>query len=375
MSHAFCSIIAKNYLPQANVLINSLRRHNPDAVFFLLIVDATINNHYDDDFVKILSPHDLSLNQDSLSKMHLIYDVVEFSTSMKPSLLKHILGLGFNTATFLDPDIQVFGPLNYAIEKAQENHIVVTPHRLTPTQNYRDEIIFLKYGVFNLGFICVSKESLQFLEWWESRLETGATRFEFSDIFTDQKWVNLLPAYFNYHVLRHPGYNVAPWNLDERDFSATGQNFWVGNEPLIFIHFSQMSGLLVRGGLNQDWLEKLSSIKMQTSNLTFFLSRVSDYVANLQDSSRFMIHSEDLSSESQVFSSKRPSYRAKLILGIESGASMSLNGNLGKRNLLDTITIELSRFHTFQLLNQSLRADWSKFIKKCRTLFSRSRSR
>jgi hypothetical protein len=307
--------------------------------------------------------------------MYLIYDVVEFSTSLKPSLLKHILGLGFDTATFLDPDIQVFGPLNYAIEKAQENHIVVTPHRLTPTQNYRDEIIFLKYGIFNLGFICVSKESLPFLEWWESRLKTGATRFEFSDVFTDQKWLNLLPAYFNYHVIRHPGYNVAPWNLDERDLTATGQNFWVNDQPLIFIHFSQMSGLLVRGNLTKDWLEKLTSINMQSSNLTFFLGRISDYVAYLCDSSRFMIHSEHLIPNSQVFSSKRPSYRAKLIHAIESGSSISFNRKLGKRNLMDTITMALSRFHTFQLLNQSLLADWNKIIKRCRALFSWNRTR
>ena len=62
-------------------------------------------------------------------------------------------------------------------------------------------------------------------------------------LFVDQKWINLVPCYFNsVQILKHPGCNAAYWNLHERTLSqAQGALVVNGTETLIFFHFSGIS--------------------------------------------------------------------------------------------------------------------------------------
>ena len=57
-------------------------------------------------------------------------------------------------------------------------------------------------------------------------------------IFTDQKWVDLAPGFFPTTILRHPGYNVAPWNFSTRPLTRRQGLFEANGESLRFLHFS-----------------------------------------------------------------------------------------------------------------------------------------
>jgi hypothetical protein len=58
----------------------------------------------------------------------------------------------------------------------------------------------------------------------------------------DQNWLNFVPLFFNnVQVLRHPGCNVAYWNLHERRVEKKDNDYIVNEEPLIFFHFSGYS--------------------------------------------------------------------------------------------------------------------------------------
>ena len=68
-------------------------------------------------------------------------------------------------------------------------------------------------------------------------------------LFTDQKWGNFLPTFYDDVVIsRHPGMNVANWNLENRDlsFNSDGECL-VNGERLILYHFSKAktAGLLM----------------------------------------------------------------------------------------------------------------------------------
>ena len=72
------------------------------------------------------------------------------------------------------------------------------------------------------------------------RLETKAYIHFAKGMFTDQIWINFAPLLFEkVHILRHPGYNMAYWNLHERMLSDS-RTVVKNSEStqLIFFHFS-----------------------------------------------------------------------------------------------------------------------------------------
>ena len=70
---------------------------------------------------------------------------------------------------YIDPDMVVFDRLDPVHEALQDHAIVVTPASMTPVlDGHRpDDIEFLRVGVFNLGFVAVSRtdEARRFLRW------------------------------------------------------------------------------------------------------------------------------------------------------------------------------------------------------------------
>ena len=58
-------------------------------------------------------------------------------------------------------------------------------------------------------------------------------------MFTDQRWVDFVPSFFDHYILKDPGYNVAYWNLHgrARDAPTAIDISWTAS-PLRFFHFS-----------------------------------------------------------------------------------------------------------------------------------------
>ena len=289
--NAACSIIASNYAPQARYLIESLRVTNPELKFLLLVTDSAVlpDPFFSD--VDIIFPHSLNIDTEKMTLMTLLYDKVEFATALKPFLLSYILNQStdFETVTFLDPDIEVFASLELGIELAKVNTVALTPHRLKPTSVTNspfDETELLRYGTFNLGYICVSKEAKLMLEWWKNKLELQCTRFPDSDVFKDQKWINLLPGYFDFAIVRNSGYNVSSWNIDERSISKQENIYFAGSDRIVFIHYSQMSGELAKGGETPHW--KSNSIKNDLASQLLIGELTANYARKLQEYSRYL---------------------------------------------------------------------------------------
>lgn len=237
-----CSIVARNYLPQARVLASSWARHNPGAPLELLVLDD-VDEVVDDEvepFV-VVRPDELTIDEAAWQEMAFIYELTEFATAVKPALLDLMRRRHGGPVAYIDPDIEVFGPLDQAAGLAREHAIVLTPHMLEPMDDdgrRPSEHDILGCGVYNLGFICVGDGSEPFLDWWGQRLRYHAVVDVQSSLFTDQRWVDFVPAYFDFVALRNPAYNVAYWNLPERILHEEAGRWFVDDEPLVFFHYS-----------------------------------------------------------------------------------------------------------------------------------------
>jgi hypothetical protein len=250
MNRAACTIVSLNYLPYARTLCASYLSFHPDHKFYVLLVDR-LPEGFDvsQESFELVLVEDLGIP--GFESIAFKYGLLELNTTVKPTFLKTILARGVDQIIYLDPDILICSALDPVYEAVTASAIVLTPHSTSPNEaGAYSEMLLLVDGVFNLGFIAVSKtaEAERFLEWWEHRCLTLGYSERWAGLFVDQKWINLVPCYFeSVKILKHPGCNVAYWNLHERRLEQTENKSWIvnGSVPLIFFHFS---GISVDGG-------------------------------------------------------------------------------------------------------------------------------
>jgi glycosyltransferase involved in cell wall biosynthesis len=239
---AACTIVAHNYVPMASVLAESLFEVHPEIVMHTIVIDHPAL------VVNLEIPHSLVLSIDQIDlkannypTQASIYDVTEFATSIKPFVLEQLL-CDFDVVLYLDPDIQIFSSLASIINNTYEHGWSLTPHVTKPYKNRKagpPEKEVMGAGIYNLGYIGVSRSSMSMLHWWQEHLSRDAIIDQSSQLFTDQRWIDLAVPIFRPYIEFGTSYNVAYWNLDHRVLAQNGENcFEVDGQPLVFFHFS-----------------------------------------------------------------------------------------------------------------------------------------
>lgn len=244
--HVYTSA-ACNYIPKVRALVESIKKYHPDWVVHLALSDEV--------------PAGLDLSAEPFDEIHPIssldipnangwafcHTIVELSTAIKPFLLARLLDRPDCAGViYLDPDTVLFSPLNDVLEAIQHSNIALTPHQVTPEPTLAaimdNEISSLKHGIYNLGFLAVAPTEIgkQFARWWSDRLYYFCRAEIHNGLFTDQRWIDLVPAFFEgVCILRTSRLNVAPWNITTRQ--VTGElpdNVMVDGQPLGFYHFT-----------------------------------------------------------------------------------------------------------------------------------------
>lgn len=259
MSSYYFTSITANYFAKARILCTTLKEHNQDAIFVLGIADKL------PEFIDLQKePFDYVIYADSISSIEnkdiffFKHTVTELCTAVKPFIALEIIErFNADKVIYLDPDIAVFSDFKELEGLLDKYSILLTPHQLEPEDDdsyiISNEILFLKRGTYNLGFFAVKadREGTSFLEWWRDRLEKYCfdDNYELIDLlerdhllgmFTDQKWMDLVPAFFNnYYIIKDPGYNVCTWNMTRRVLKKGKDGlFYVNDKLLRFFHFS-----------------------------------------------------------------------------------------------------------------------------------------
>jgi len=198
---AFTSV-SLNYLPKARVLAHSLKRHHPGASFHLVLSDALPQWLADSPapFDSILPIGQLPVP--NLKGWIFQHSRVELCTAVKGEACRWLAQRYPNEPLFyFDPDIVVLEPLDSLCAELQRADILLTPHLLEPETDLEavldNEVCALQHGVFNLGFLGLAPtpEARRFIDWGAQRLNTLCYAEIDRGLFTDQRWVDLAPAF------------------------------------------------------------------------------------------------------------------------------------------------------------------------------------
>lgn len=249
MKKCICFIFDKNYAYQGEQAILSAKKHNPEHTTILLT----------DDLKQQIA--DIQINKDNLSLQDNTWltvgrvSVVEYALSI----------LNFDTAIFIDGDTYTYNSYSDLQNAAENNSMVVIPHITKPLPNDQyvpqNRIISLS-GNYNTGVWAASKNGLDFIRWW--REQTALFPITRSDLglVNEQGWLRFAGDFdSNTKIFRHPGYNVAYWNIKQRELSNNNGTILIDNQPLCVMHFSglkselcpsQMSVFQTRYTLQED---------------------------------------------------------------------------------------------------------------------------
>jgi hypothetical protein len=236
MYYVFCTIIDKYFLFKGLTLYSSLQKHCKHFRLYVLCMDEIVYG--------LLSRMDLpglelikleEIEDERLLSVKSNRTTAEYCWTCKPYLCLHVLQQRMaDSVVYLDADLFFFSDPYPMYEEIADSSIAIIKHRF-PVEAYTKKV-----GRFNSGFVCFrrDKEGLQCLgEWQEDVIEWCFNRFE-ENRSGDQFYLNKWPARFNHLLsIKHPGVNVAPWNVKYSKVEEKDGQLYVNDEPLIFYHF------------------------------------------------------------------------------------------------------------------------------------------
>ena len=253
----FCSVITRNYLPYARVLMASVRRHYPESDRHMLIADLSGDSSavQEPDFTVHSSQ---VLRRPGYLNRAFVNEPGAFCAMLKPAFLSWILRhTGADTGLFVDSDSCFYHAPDALIEAARNAPFVLTPHILGPIRNpdaLRNDGAIARSGTYNSGLFTARNDptGLAILDWWADGMWTDA--WQNQAYSWDQIWTPLIRQLFpSTAVFSEATYNVAYWNAPERTVTRDGQGrFMLGQSPLCHFHFSffdyTQPDMLVRHG-------------------------------------------------------------------------------------------------------------------------------
>lgn len=244
------TIVTNDYLPQALALKKSLLDNNPDYKFIIALLDDLsavqeyLNNFNNSNIIELNK-----IGLENFNEMLNKYSAFEMSCALKPFVAKYLI-INYNPSilAYFDSDILIFNSLSELLQ-IDNSAMLVTPHCCTPVNrfdNHEMDLKLLNYGLYNAGFfVCypAHNQTLEILSWWADKLKTECTTDLCNGKFVDQVWMNLMPIYFTgVKIFNHLGYNVALWNLSEREINVENDEFIINNNSKVKLTFFHYSG-------------------------------------------------------------------------------------------------------------------------------------
>lgn len=224
---AICFIFDTRYIDHGKHAILSAKKYNSDYTTILLTDNTEIVKLAD---IQV-SPKDIDLPIENWLTVGRVA-IVEFALSK----------LGFDTAIFVDGDTYSYSDYS-ELQNLTENHsLVVIPHITKPLPDdnkYPQNRVISLSGNYNTGVWSASQRGLDFIRWWKNQTSLFPITRPDLGLVNEQGWLRFAGDFDdNVKIFRHPGYNVAYWNIKQRNLSKINNEYWIDNKKLIIMHFS-----------------------------------------------------------------------------------------------------------------------------------------
>jgi hypothetical protein len=232
-----CTAIMGNFLPHARVLARSYQEHHRGERMVVLVID---DDGGDDEPFDVVRPWQLGLEEHEVHRVLTLCDGALPAGAFRAALMLHVLRTTQESVLFLDPDVRVYAPLDELADLALRFGVVLSPNLLNAPDRHLGFVgdhRYLLAGAFNSGLVATSARSVEFLDWWASRLQRWTLLAAQDGYYGAQRWLDLVPAMFEHHVLRAPGYNVMALNAHERGVGLRGERWYTREGPLRMFHF------------------------------------------------------------------------------------------------------------------------------------------
>lgn len=235
----YCTYFDVNYLTRAIALYRSLRRHSAPFTLWALCLDDDafrVLKALALDGVRPIRLTELEEADPDLAAVRETRTRVEYFFTCSPALPRYLLGTHpeIDLITYLDADLQFFSSTAPVFEAIRDGSVLIVPHRF-PEHLKALEV----YGVYNVGLLAFRNDvdGLRVLERWHTQCIAWCYDRVEDGRFADQKYLDAWPGQPGVVVLRHPGANLAPWNVMAHTVDATGDPPTVDGRPLVFYHF------------------------------------------------------------------------------------------------------------------------------------------
>ena len=235
----YCTYFDRNYLTRAMALHRSLVRYSPPFTLWALCLDdeafeALEALHLDG--VRPIRLAELEAADPELLAVKGSRSRVEYYFTLSPCLPRYLLAEypEIDLITYLDADLLFFSSPQPIFDEFGAGSVLIVPHRFPDSLRHLEE-----YGVYNVGLVSFRNDGPGHAvldRWREQCLEWCFDHVE-GDRFADQKYLDAWPGLPGVVVLRHPGADLAPWNVARHRLDLTPNPPTVDGQPLVFYHF------------------------------------------------------------------------------------------------------------------------------------------
>ncbi len=214
----FCTNFDKNYLIRGLSLYQSLLNNINNFSLWIFCMDEesySILKKLNLDHAKLISLREFE--DEELLKIKKERTIKEYYATCKPATIIYTLKHSeAKQVSFIDADMYFFAPLDEIYEEMNKASIGIIPHRF-----HQDSKAANEKGVYNAGMVIFKRDdnAEKCLSWWDRSCRDWCYDRCEENRFADQFYINEFSKKFSgVSTVRHPGINVAYWNVDNYIF-------------------------------------------------------------------------------------------------------------------------------------------------------------